>query len=60
MAAKAPIEPGTQPVRLGQAFTVPEAAKLLRDGVLIPDYPMDQVAEAWRYNYEWALKGKPA
>jgi hypothetical protein len=42
-------------VRTGRDFPVDEAARLLRDGVYLPDYPIELIAEAWRQNYEWAL-----
>lgn len=50
--------------RHGRGFPVDEAARLLREGVYLPDYPIELVAEAWRRNYVAARlasdeEGKP-
>jgi hypothetical protein len=37
-------------IRTGRGFPVDEAALLLRDGVYLPDYPIELVALAWQRN----------
>jgi hypothetical protein len=46
------------PVRHGRDFSVQEAAELLREGVYLPDYPIELLAEAWRRNYVHVLVEK--
>lgn len=39
-------------VRRGRGFPLEEAARLLRDGVYLPNYPIELIAAAWQLNFE--------